>query len=70
MIDVDFSYPSMDSIDSKMGVLRMIDTFNANTNVGIVEIEVSSDHEWNSEIVRLIINRYTNVYCIYIEDWS
>jgi len=59
----------MDSIDSKIGVIDMIDIVDANSNVTKLDIEVSSSyHEWNSEIVTLITNRYTNVYCIYVGD--
>jgi len=39
----------------------MIDTLNANINVGIVWIILNSSNKWNNEIVRLMINRYTNV---------
>jgi len=46
----------------------MIDTLNANKNVGIVEITLSSSMKWNSEIVTFIINKYTNVYTIYVSD--
>jgi len=60
----------MYSIDSKMGVVEMIDTLNANSNVGRVWIKLDSSNKWNSEIVRLIINRYTNVYCIIISDYN
>ena len=58
----------MASLDSKMGVIEMIGTLNANKNVGIVWIELDSDNKWNREIVRLIVNRYTNVYNIIVED--
>jgi len=50
------------SINSKMDVLRIIDTLNTNTNVKTVGIRVSSN-KWNSKIVTLITNRYTIVYC-------
>jgi len=46
----------------------MINTLNANRNVRIVWIRLSSDHKWNSEILRMIANRYTNVYVIYVAD--
>ena len=46
----------------------MINTLNADTNVGRVEIVLDTDSKWNSEIVRLMINRFTNVYCIYVFD--
>ena len=48
----------------------MIDTLNANTNVGTVYIRLNSSNKWNSEIVRLMINRFTNVYDIYVSDWN
>ena len=55
---------SLYSISSKMSVLRMIDALDANSKVGMVQIGLNSNNEWNSEIVRLIINRYTNVHSI------
>ena len=44
----------------------MIDTLNTNRKVTILGIILISNNKWNSEIVRLIINRYTNVYTIHI----
>jgi len=58
----------MRSIDSKMDVLRMIDILDANSKVGEVSIGLRSDIKWNSEILRMIIDRYTNVYTIYVRD--
>jgi len=51
-----------------MGMLRMIDTVNTNSKVRIVYIELNSSNRWNSEIVGLMIDRYTNVYAIYVDD--
>jgi len=45
-----------------MRVIEMINTLNANRNVVRVRIELSIVHRWNSEIIKLIISRYTNVY--------
>ena len=60
----------MFSIDNKMSVLRMIDTLNANKNVGYVWIRICSSSKWNSEIVAIIANSYTNVYHIRICDYN
>ena len=60
----------MRSIDSKMGVLRMINTLNANTNVVVLWIKLHSDYILNSEILTLIIDRYTNVFSIVVADDS
>ena len=49
-------------------MLRMIDTVNTNSKVRIVYIELNSSNRWNSEIVGLMIDRYTNVYAIYVDD--
>ena len=51
-----------------MDVLRIIDTLNANSNVGRVQIRLNSNHKWNSEIIILITNRYNNVYDIEVWD--
>jgi len=68
---VDF-YDSSDlhSIDDKMNVLRMIDRVNANSKVGIVRIRLDSDYKWNSEILTLIANKYTNIYAISVWDYN
>ena len=58
----------MDNIDSKMSVLRMIDTLNANSNVGIVWFRVASYHQLNDEILGIMMSRYSNVYWIHIID--
>ena len=54
----------MNSIDNKMSVLAMINTLNANKNVGLVDIRLHSSIEWNNEILRMMIDRFTNVYHI------
>ena len=48
----------------------MIDTLNANKNVGYVWIRICSSSKWNSEIVAIIANSYTNVYHIRICDYN
>ena len=54
----------MYSIDNKMSVLAMIDTLNANKNVGMVWIRINSSNKWNNKILRMIIDRFTNIYFI------
>ena len=49
-------------------MLGMIDTLNANKNVGIVRIRLNSRCEWNNEMLRMIIDRFTNVYHIGLVD--
>ena len=58
----------MFSIDNRMSVLGMIDTLNANKNVRIVRIRLNSRCEWNNEMLRMIIDRFTNVYYIGLVD--
>ena len=53
-----------------MGVLRMIEALNANSKVGKVFIRLSSNNRWNDEIVKLIIDRYTSVYLIFVDDFN
>jgi len=60
----------MRSIDSKMGLLRIINMLNANSNVGTVSIELYNSNKWNSEIITMIANRYTNSYYIHVVDWN
>ena len=51
-----------------MSVLGMINTLNANKNVGRVVIDLSSSRKWNNEILRMMIDRFTNVYHISVID--
>ena len=46
----------------------MINTLNANSNVGEVYIGLSSDKEWNDEVITIMMNRYSNIYDISIYD--
>ena len=56
------------SVNHKIGVLEMIDIVDANSNVATLVIELTCNHQWNSELVTLITNRYTNVYHVEIYD--
>ena len=60
----------MNSIDNKMNVLAMINTLNANTNVGVVWIRLHSNMQWNNEILRIMIDRFINVYHIGVWDFN
>ena len=53
-----------------MKVLRMINTVNADNNVEAVDIRLSSNNKWNDEILKMMISRYSNVYCIGVYDWN
>ena len=58
----------MESIDNRMYVLGMINTLNANMNVGWIMIKVDISIEQNSEVVRMMVDRFTNVYYIAVVD--
>ena len=52
-------------------MIEMINTLNVDNKVGKVMIKVDSCvNEWNSETVRLILDRYTNVYDIVVDDFN
>ena len=53
-----------------MSVLEMINTLNANKNVGRVMIRLHSNSKWNNEILRMMIDRFTNVYDIGVSDYN
>jgi len=53
-----------------MRALRMIDTLNANSNVGEITIRLDSIIEWNDEIISMMMNRFSNMYCINVWDWN
>ena len=47
----------------------MINTLNANKNVGEVVIALDSIRiEWNNEILRMMVDRFINVYHIDLGD--
>jgi len=58
----------MYTTDGKTGVIDMISTVGADKNVAEILIHVTSDNKWNDQILKLIRDRYTNVYDLYIID--
>jgi len=61
----------MDNVYNKIDVIKMINTVNANSNVGRILVRLdSSNGKWNYQIMTSIINMYTNVYDIYVNDCS
>ena len=61
-------YCSLSNVKSKIGVLGMISTLNADRNVGKLAITLDSKHKWNRDIITSIVNNYTNVYAIGVWD--
>ena len=54
-----------------MSVLRVLNILNANSNVGGVLIGLLSNRiEWNNEILKMMIDRFTNVYDIAVFDYN
>ena len=53
-----------------MSVLGMINTLNANKNLGIVGIRLNRYVKWNNEILRMMIDRFNNVYYIDVGDYN
>ena len=47
-----------------MDMIEMINTLNVDNKVAEVKIRLHISNIWNNEIVRLILDRYTNVYDI------
>ena len=48
----------------------MINTLNANSNVGTVVISFDDRNEWNDDILKLVISRYSNIYDISVSDYN
>jgi len=46
----------------------MINTLNADSNVGGVHIRLSSYYKWNDKILTTMIKRYSNLYAIGVFD--
>ena len=53
-----------------MRALEMINRSNASSNVAKIMIKLTSDYEWNDQIIRLIMDRYSNVHDIYLHDFN
>ena len=53
-----------------MSVLEMIDTLNANSNVGSVKVGIDNSIEWNDQVVTIMMNRFSNIYDISILDYN
>jgi len=53
-----------------MEVITLINTLDANSNVGLVWIGLSNDYKWSDEILAIMISKYTNVYSIVIYDYN
>jgi len=65
---IDFYSADFNSIDSKMVVLGMINRLECDSNVGSVEITLSSSNEFDDGIMRMMMNRYSNLYWIRVYD--
>jgi len=52
------------TLEYKMEVMKMINELNVNQKVGIIWITLSNDNPINEEIIRMMTNRYNNVYYI------
>jgi len=53
-----------------MEAIKMINLLGADSKVGIVHIEIDSSNEWDNEIIRMMMNRYTNLHGIGVTDIS
>jgi len=53
-----------------MDVLKIIERVNGDSNVETVYIVLNSDNDWNDEIIRIMMSRYSNLYSIYMDDYS
>jgi len=59
---------SFNTIDRKVKALEMIEIVDSGINVGEIHIRLIKDHEWTDQIVKDMIDKYTNVYSIIVED--
>jgi len=51
-----------------MKVINMINELNVNHKVGGIWIQLDNNNPINTEIIRIMINRYNNVFSIFIRD--
>jgi len=51
-----------------MIVLDMINTLDANSNVGEVSIKFDRTNYYNDEILKTMMNKYNNLYSIELQD--
>ena len=50
--------------------MKMITQLNVNQKVGGIAIKLRNSNPINDEIIRMMINNYNNVYCIYVFDYN
>ena len=65
---IDPCHVSFNSIDSKMEILRIVNILDGDSNVTEVYIRLDSENKQNDEIVKAMINKYSNIYYIGIVD--
>ena len=53
-----------------MEALKMINTVNCDNRVGIVQIKLDANNEWNDKIMTTMISRFSNVYVINVNDYN
>jgi len=51
-----------------MELLKIVNILDADDKVGMVLITLSADNKWNNEILVKMMNRYQNMYDIYLVD--
>ena len=50
--------------------MKMINELNVNNKVGRILIKLSNNNPINQEIIRMMTNRYYNLYGIYVFDYN
>jgi len=48
----------------------MIEQFEVDKKVGRIDIRLHNDNGWNEEVLLKMIEKYKNVYLIYLGDWN
>ena len=67
-IKIEFGYDS--SLDNKMSLIEMVQQLDVNHRVGKLILYFNDSSKFNGEMVRVIMEKYHNIYHIEINDWS
>lgn len=58
------------SLEYKMKLMKMVNELGGDKRVGRVIIRLDSKDEWDEEIMRTMMDRYQNIYHIYVLDYN
>lgn len=64
------NFHNLTNLAYKLEVIKMIEQFEVDKKVGRIDIRLHNDNGWNEEVLLKMIEKYKNVYLIYLGDWN